>query len=249
MSPSFAPIERRTGFLYVRWVSDGVERGAGEAGAADVLAAARDLAATSGRPFRKGEVLFHDGDAGNEALLLVEGKVRLLKRVRLSERSLGVLRPGDLLGEGALRGVSTRSATAIALTDGLAVVLDVKALRTLIGSSPALGARLIAELVRRLTEAEDQVELLLLRDTESKVVSALLKAAGSAQETASVVLSPVDLSAKVALDVEIVKAAVQRLRDQGYLRVSADRVEIPDVQALRRLYALLGAKEELRGER
>ena len=63
------------------------------------------------------------------------------------------------------------------------------------------------------------------------------------------IVSPVDLSSRVGLDVETVKRTVQRLRDQQYLRILGERVEIPDVDALRRLYALLGTKDELRGER
>jgi hypothetical protein len=62
-------------------------------------------------------------------------------------------------------------------------------------------------------------------------------------------VSPVDLSSRVGLDVETVKRSVQRLRDQQYLRIVGERVEIPDIEALRRLYALLGSKEEIRGER
>jgi hypothetical protein len=50
------------------------------------------------------------------------------------------------------------------------------------------------------------------------------------------------------MDVDSVKRAVQRLREQGYVRIVGERVEIPDVVALRKLYALLGTKEELRGE-
>ena len=45
------------------------------------------------------------------------------------------------------------------------------------------------------------------------------------------------------------KRTVQRLRDQQYLRIVGERVEIPDVEALRRLYSLLGTTEEIRGER
>ena len=62
-------------------------------------------------------------------------------------------------------------------------------------------------------------------------------------------LSPVELSSRVGLDVETVKRTVQRLRDQQYLRIVGERVEIPDVEALRRLYSLLGTTEEIRGER
>jgi CRP/FNR family transcriptional regulator, cyclic AMP receptor protein len=51
----------------------------------------------------------------------------------------------------------------------------------------------------------------------------------------------------VGLDVETVKRTVLRLRDRQYLHIAGERIEIPDVEALRRLYALLGAQDELAG--
>src|SRR5262249_9400879 len=115
---------------------------------------------------------------------------------------------------------------------------------------PAVAERMMGQLVRRLRDAEDQIEVLMLRDTQSKVVSALLKMArGIGEGAAELTLSPVDLSSRVGLDVDTVKRTVQRLRDQQYIRIVGERVEIPDLEALQRLYVLLGSKEELRGDR
>jgi DNA-binding Lrp family transcriptional regulator len=61
-------------------------------------------------------------------------------------------------------------------------------------------------------------------------------------------VTPVELSTRVGLDVDTVKRAVQRLREQGYVRITGEKVEIPDLGALRKLYTLLGTKEELRGD-
>jgi hypothetical protein len=49
------------------------------------------------------------------------------------------------------------------------------------------------------------------------------------------------------MDVETVKRGVQKLREGQYLRVIDERVEIPDVESLKRLFALLGLKEEIQG--
>jgi hypothetical protein len=51
----------------------------------------------------------------------------------------------------------------------------------------------------------------------------------------------------VGLDVDTVKRAVQQLRDGGYLRIVDELIVLPDLDALRRLYELLGTKEEVRG--
>jgi CRP/FNR family cyclic AMP-dependent transcriptional regulator len=219
----------------------------GEVGGID--APTRALLERWGRPFAQGEFLFREGEPAAEAYLVHEGRVRLLKRVRMVERSLSVLKAGDLFGESALLDGAVRSSTAVALTDGLAIVVDRVGLRQIVERFPPISERILTQLVRRLRDAEDQIEVLMLRDTQSKVVSALLKMARGTAQNAELLLSPVELSSRVGLDVETVKRSVQRLRDQGYIRIVGERVEIPDLDALRRLYGLLGSKEELRGER
>ena len=211
------------------------------------------LVAKFGRTFHAGEALFREGDAAKEAFLLQEGRVRLLKRVRLVERSLMVVRPGELFGESALLEAPARNSTAVALTDGVALALERDTFRALLEHHPSIAMKVIDQLTVRVRDAEDQIEIMMLRDTQSKIVSALLKhsrdgapKAGEAQHELQV--TPVELSTRVGLDVDTVKRAVQRLREQGYVKITGEKVEIPDVAALKKLYTLLGTKEELRGD-
>ncbi|XXX79678.1 Crp/Fnr family transcriptional regulator [Sorangium sp. So ce134] len=213
------------------------------------------LRARFGRPFEAGDVIFREGEPGTEAYLLEEGRIRLIKKVRGAERSLMVLKPGDLFGESALLGGAARWSTAIALSRGVALALDQGTLQNLVERNPAVALRIIKQLVGRLRDAEDQIEIMMLSDTQSKVVNALLKlaqqsraASGAASNGASFAISPMELSTRVGLDVDTVKRAVQQLREGQYLRVADERLEIPDIDALRRLFSLLGLKDEIRGE-
>ena len=201
-----------------------------------------------GRRFAAGEALFREGDVANEAFLLQEGRVRLLKRVRTVERSLIVLKPGDLFGESALIDSAARNSTSVALTEGTALVLDRTTFRPLLEHYPSIAIRLLEQLTRRVRDAEDQIEIMMVKDTQSKIVAALLKLVQRSSGTAEITISPVELSTRVGLDVETVKRGVQRLREQQYVRIVDERVEIPDLEALRRLYVLLGTKEEIRGD-
>ena len=202
-----------------------------------------------GRHFAAGEVLYREGDPAHHAYLLHEGRVRVLKRVRNVERSLMVLEAGALFGETALAETGTRSSSAVALSHGVALVLDPATFDTLALRHPTIAIRIVEQLAERLRDAEDQIEIMMLGDDTSKVVSALLKLAGFAEGPIQLTVSPVDLGYRVGLDVDLVKRLVARLRDQGYLRIAGETVTIPDVGALRTLFNLLGAKEEIRGER
>jgi CRP-like cAMP-binding protein len=201
-----------------------------------------------GRRFVAGTAIFQEGAPAQETFLLQDGRVRLLKRVAMADRSLAVLKAGDLFGEGALIDGAAYSSTAVALTDGAVLALDRETFRTLLVNHPQVGARVVDQLVHRLRDAEDQIEIMMLRGVQSKVTGALLKLAGRATGSAELTISPVELSSRVGLDVEAVKRTVQRLRDKQYVRITGERIEIPDVDALRRLYTLLGTKDELAGQ-
>jgi CRP-like cAMP-binding protein len=204
------------------------------------------------RSFQPGEVIFRQGEPGGEAYRIEVGSIRLIKKVRGEGRSLSVLREGDLFGESALITDTPRSSTAIALTAGVARIIDPATLPRMLTRDPGAAASMIEQLVRRLQEAEDQIEIMMLADTQSKVVAALIKLATKRLDggaaAAAFAMSPVELAARVGLDVDTVKRTVQQLREGQYLRVTEGRLEVPDIESLRRLYALLGVKDELRAE-
>ncbi len=209
------------------------------------------LLARFGRPFEAGDVVFREGDVGGEAFLLQDGRVRLIKRMGGVERNLRVLRPGDLFGESALVPGSRRTATAVAMTDGAVLVLDEQTFRHVLAGNPALAPRVVQQLVRRLRDAEDQIEILMVRDTQMKIVVALLKLAQevgvSGDGKIALTISPLELSTRVGLDVETVKRNVQQLRDSDYVRIVDEQVEIVELDDLRTLESLLGVKEQVAG--
>jgi CRP/FNR family transcriptional regulator, cyclic AMP receptor protein len=213
-----------------------------------------------GRRFGAGTVLFRDGEPATEAFLLQDGRVRLLKQAGRMERSLRVVRPGDLFGESALLRGAARSSTAVALDDVVTLAFDHATFEQVLATSPEVAGRVLNQLIRRMRDAEDQIEILMLRDGQSKVVVALMKFAQQEQQAAQaagerdalgqifLTLSPLELSAQVGLDVDTVKRIVAQLRETGHVRIQDERVEVPSLDSLRDLYSLLGIKDQLRGQ-
>jgi CRP-like cAMP-binding protein len=206
-----------------------------------------------GRKFSTGQVIYEAGDTAEEAFLLQEGRVRLIKRIGSTERSLRVVRPGDLFGESALVAGATRSTTAVALADCSALALAQTTFQHVFSSNPAVGLRVLQQLIRRLRDAEDQIEVLLLRDSQVKVVVSLLQLSQEALHgqpspgPVAIAVSPMELSARVGMDVETVKRNVQQLRNNNYVRIVEERIEIIDVDALRELRGLLDVKDQIIG--
>jgi CRP-like cAMP-binding protein len=212
------------------------------------------LLARYGRRFAPGTVVFREGEPSDVVFLLQSGRIRLFKQVGAMERSLRVVRPGDLFGELALLEGSRRQSTAVALDESLALGFDHATFHQVAQENPDVGLRVIEQIVRRLRDAEDQIEILMVRDHQSKVVVALMKLAqrelaNPDQSGGQVTLqiSPLELSAQVGLDVEVVKRVVSQLRETGYVRIEDERVELSSLETLRELYSLLSIKDQLRG--
>jgi CRP-like cAMP-binding protein len=219
----------------------------------DAASGREHLLSRYGRTFAAGTVLFRDGEPADFAYLLETGRVRLFKQVGAMERSLRVVRGSELFGESALKPGATRRTTAVALDEITTIALDHATFQRVLSEHPAVGSSVLQQLLGRLRDAEDQIEVLMMRDHQSKVVVALTKlvqrelALGRGDGQISLQVSPLELSAQVGLDVDIVKRVVSQLREGGYVRIQNERVEVADLETLRELYALLSLKDQLRG--
>jgi CRP/FNR family cyclic AMP-dependent transcriptional regulator len=197
------------------------------------------------RSFSAGAILYYAGAPADDLYLIREGRVRLIKRSRGRERSMGTFGAGDLVGEEALVSGTHRTATARAIEPVTALVVGGDTFRMLVRRRPEVGEGVLRQLVLRLRRAEEQIENLLLPDPTIRVLNTLLHAIDTEPE-GPLHLSPLELSNRTALDLERVKTVVHQLEDRGYLSAGDQTITIVDAAALRQLHDLLALKEDVR---
>ncbi|MDP7422067.1 MAG: cyclic nucleotide-binding domain-containing protein [bacterium] len=111
------------------------------------------------KAFTKGESLFREGEKGNCCYLIQQGRVRIMKeRSGAKPLVLAELTSGDLLGEMALITKSPRSATAIAVTDCIMVVVGSNNFDTMITQSPDFAKKLILVCSGRIRRMSNQIK-------------------------------------------------------------------------------------------
>ena len=94
-----------------------------------------------------GERLFAEGDEGEEAYIVAEGKVRVACQVFLDDdRTVAVLGPGTLFGEAAIVDQELRSASVIAETDVALYELKADPLRQWLLRHPQYGVKVLGRL-------------------------------------------------------------------------------------------------------
>src|ERR1700760_1424535 len=122
-----------------------------------------------GREFKRGDVLFREGEPGKEMYVIQSGRVNIIKTVRDTEKILATLGAGEFFGEMALLNNKPRSAGAAMAEDGKLLVIDPRTFEAMIRGNVEIAVRLIKKLSDRLQEADEQIENLLLRDPSSRV--------------------------------------------------------------------------------
>lgn len=169
-----------------------------------------------GRDFRAGEVLFREGEHGEEMYVIQSGVVQILKAVGGEERPLATLGRGEFLGEMALLNDKPRTATAVVLEDAKCLVIDRATLEQMITSSAEIALRLVKKLARRLDSADEMIQLLLNPDPKARVLLSLKRhAEGFGEETGlgvRVHTSAQDLARETGVDEAQVREVLSRLQ-------------------------------------
>jgi hypothetical protein len=97
-----------------------------------------------------GDYLCHEGEQSNQMYIIVDGKVDIVKETDGQRRIIAVYQKGEIIGEMAVLGNMTRSASMIARGDVLLYVIDGALFKSLMHKHPAMSDKVIKMLVQKL---------------------------------------------------------------------------------------------------
>jgi len=108
--------------------------------------------------FDNGQVLFHEGDEGDDMYIIQSGRVAIKKKVKDSDTTLAVLEKGDFFGEMAILERLPRSATAEVVEEGDLIVISGEMFGDMIKANPEIAVRMLRKQSIRLRETNRQLE-------------------------------------------------------------------------------------------
>ena len=103
------------------------------------------------RSFKAGDVVFQEGDAGNELFVIRDGTVN----VQVSGRTVETLGPSEIFGEMAIVDGKPRSATVVAETDCILVPVSEKLFLLMVREAPFFALAVMRVLAARLRAANE----------------------------------------------------------------------------------------------
>src|SRR4051812_31397888 len=137
------------------------------------------------RRFRRGEVIFHQGDPGDALHVILAGRVKISSPSETGvEAILTTLRPGEFFGALALIDGSPRSATATAVEAAETLVLPRDRFRQLLNEREEVRDLVFTELARELRRLTNHVEELHFLDIAGRLAAQLARMAEDQQRAA-----------------------------------------------------------------
>jgi CRP-like cAMP-binding protein len=127
------------------------------------------------KEFKKGELLYSQGDAAKSVLYVQQGGVKLTVVNEVGKEAVvAILGPGDFFGEGCLAGQSVRMGTATAVTPSTVLVIEKSEMLKVLHEQHGLSDRFIKFMLTRNIRIEEDLVDQLFNSSEKRLARTLL---------------------------------------------------------------------------
>ncbi len=210
------------------------------------------------RSYRKGQMVFAEGDPGNGFYVVQSGRIKVFKiSPEGKEQILHMFGPGDSFGEVAVFTGKGFPAFAAAEAPCRLLFFARDAFVALIRRDPSLALNMLAILSQRLHKFAALIEDLSLREVPARLAAHLLYLCEKDPEAGRISLdiSKGQLASLLGTIPETLSRIMSRMSHQGLIRMERNQLTVLDRQALQEIategkkltpHGKSGRREELR---
>lgn len=204
-----------------------------------------------GRTYNAGDVIFREGDVGNEMFIIQSGKVKITKQLKDGvEKTLVILGPGDFFGEMAVIDKDVRSANAGALEASRLIALDEQVFEMHMQTNPKIVKKILKNLTSRLRDANQQIATLMIKDSNRLVANTILLVVhkhgeeGPGGITMDINFTVSELSKMCGLDLPKTREIVDKLIKAKVVSLSGETIVVTSLENLEKFIRFLEMKEQ-----
>lgn len=199
-------------------------------------------ASVRSRRYRRGEVIFHQGDPGDALHIILSGRVKISSPSDTGvEAILATLRPGEFFGSLALLDGAPRSASATAVEATETLILPRDRFHQLVNDVPAIREHVFAELageLRRLTLHVEELHFLDIAGRLAARIARLAEDQGRPTDGGEIRLDGPITQGELAAMVGSTRQSVNKLLgffvDDGLIRMERDAIIVTNLAGLQR---------------
>ena len=191
------------------------------------------------RSYKKGSVIFHEGDPGDSLYVVVSGSLKIFLTSREgAELLLTRLSVGETFGELALIDGGGRSASVEALEETELLRLSRPTLLEILRDEPQVTEPLLTNLGRIIRRVSEQAADLVFLDLDGRVAKLLVQLAETTERasggemTIDLGMTQSDLASLIGGSRQSVNNSLHRFEKRGYIRIDKRRVVVKDLHRL-----------------
>jgi len=187
------------------------------------------------RRFATGDILFRAGDSAAGLLVVLEGKVRVVRKAADRAQVVHVERSGGTLGEVPVFSGGGYPATAFAAEPTVCALVGRDVLLAAVKSNPETAFVLLERLSQRVRELVERLDRASLRPVSARLAEYLIARADARRRAVIAIgMTQQQLAEELGTVREVVVRELHALRTSGLLRALGNgRFEIVDATALR----------------
>ncbi|SDG88776.1 Crp/Fnr family transcriptional regulator [Desulfosporosinus hippei] len=184
------------------------------------------------RRYRRGQILFVEGEIGSSVYFVLTGQVKLSRSTQTGEKQIiDWCGPYECFAEVLLLESGSYAATAEVIKDSTLLILNNEIMPRLLEANPALSVALIRTLSRRLRLAQEFIRILTNRSTTGILAALLLRLARPAATAGKPIfvdasMTHKDLASMIGTSRECVNRAINGWKRSGILKLVDGRLEI-----------------------
>lgn len=186
------------------------------------------------------ELIFCEFEPGNEFYIIQSGRVKIVKIVNNTEKTIDVLKPGDIFGEMAILEEQPRSASAIAMEHCKILKFHRDNFDALIQGNPQMAYKLLVIFSKRIYDAKRRLMILLLEEPQLKVMDVLIMLAESDPHID--MEGPITLRCNIeevanwaGMQISEVQKILTHFNATGKIELYNDRIHIKNIRDFQRI--------------
>ncbi|MBB6113041.1 cAMP-binding domain of CRP or a regulatory subunit of cAMP-dependent protein kinases [Mucilaginibacter lappiensis] len=186
------------------------------------------------RQFKKGQVIYYEGDKGAGLYLLISGKAKSIKLAADGrELMTGIYAADDYMGINSMLLNEPHSDTATALEDSSVCQIPKESLEQLMNQYPDVAREFIKLLAKDIKEKEEHLLQMAYNSVRKKMADAMVRLQSQQSDAGgSFKITREDLAAMTGMATETVSRTLSDFKDEGLIEKKGSAITVVNLESL-----------------
>ena len=186
------------------------------------------------RQFKKGQVIYYEGDKGTGLNLLFSGKAKSVKLATDGrELMTGIYAPDDYMGINSMLLNEAHSDTATAMEDSLVCLIPREQLEELMNRYPDVAREFIKLLAKDVKDKEEHLLQMAYNSVRKKMADAMIRLQKQQNEgDGGFKITREDLAAMTGMATETVSRTLSDFKDEGLIEKKGSVIKVINFESL-----------------